>query len=75
MKTRDSIDRIEVGLGMSKIIGEVILDAMSRILTDRIAEESIEVITEMKVMTEAEMGTGLVKGHFLETLEAIEIEL
>ena len=29
----------------------------------------------MKVMTEAEMGTGLEKGHFSETLVMIEIEV
>ena len=44
---------------------------MLGILTDRIVEESIEIITGMKVMTEA--GTGLEKGHFPETLVAIEI--
>ena len=65
-------DRIEVGLGMNKIIGEVILEVMQEILTDKIAEESIEIITEMKVVTEAEMGTGLEKGHFPETLVTIE---
>ena len=43
------------------------------ILTDKIAEESIKIITEMKVMIEAEMGTGLEKGHFPETLVVIEI--
>ena len=42
-------------------------------MTDTVAEESIEIITEMKVMTEAEMGTGLGKGNFPETLVAIEI--
>ena len=35
-------------------------------LTDRIVEESIEIITEMKVMIEA--GTGLEKGHFPEAI-------
>ena len=40
-------------------------------MTDKIAEESIEIITEMKVMTEA--GTGLEKGHFLGAIAAIEI--
>ena len=42
-------------------------------MTDKIAEESIEIITEMKVMAEAEMGTGLEKDHFPETLVVIEI--
>ena len=40
-------------------------------MTHKIAEESIEIITEMKVMTEA--GTCLEKGHFPATLVAIEI--
>ena len=39
-------------------------------MTDRIAEESIEIITEMKVMIEA--GTGLEKGHFPEAITIIE---
>ena len=43
---------------------------MQGILTDKIVEESIEIITGMKVMTEA--GTGLEKGHFPETIAAIE---
>ena len=40
-------------------------------MTDKITEESIEIITEMKVMTEA--GACLEKGHFPETIAAIEI--
>ena len=35
-------------------------------------EESIDTITEMKVMMEVEIATGLGKGHFLESLVAIE---
>ena len=42
-------------------------------MTDKIAEESIEIIIEMKVMTGAKMGTGLGKGHFPEMLVVIEI--
>ena len=53
VETEDNIDRKEVGLGMNKIIGEVNLEEMQEILTDRIVEESIEIITEMKAMTEA----------------------
>ena len=71
LETKDSIDRTEVGLDMNKIIGEVISEVMLGILTDRIVEESIEITTGMKVLTEA--GTGLEKGHFPETLAAIEI--
>ena len=40
-------------------------------MTDRIVEKSIEIITGMKVMTEA--GTDLEKGHFPQTLATIEI--
>ena len=71
VETEDSIDRREVDLDMDKIIGEVISEVMLGTLTDRIVEESTEVITGMKVMAEA--GTGLEKGNFPETLAAIEI--
>ena len=64
VETGDNIDRTEVGLGRNKIIAEVSSEVMQGILTDRIAEESIEIITEMKDMTET--GTGLEKGHFPE---------
>ena len=40
-------------------------------MTDKIAEESIDIITEIKVMTEA--GAGLDIGYFPETIAAIEI--
>ena len=40
-------------------------------MTDKIAEESIEIITGIKVMTET--GTGLEKGHFPEAITTIEI--
>ena len=73
VETGDSIDRMEVGLGMNKILGEETLEVMQGILTDNIAEGRIEIVTEMKVMTEAEMGTGLERGHFPETLVVIEI--
>ena len=42
-------------------------------MTDKIAEEIIEIFTGMKVMTEVE--TGLEKGHFPEAISAIEIEV
>ena len=71
VETEDNIDSTEVGLGTNKIIGEVISEVMPGILTDRIVEESIEIITGMKVMTE--IGTSLEKGCFLGTLAAIEI--
>ena len=40
-------------------------------MIDRIAEDSIETIIEMRVMIEA--GTGQEKGHFPEAMTAIEI--
>ena len=40
-------------------------------MTDRIAEKSIEIILEMKVMIEA--GIGLEKGHFPGAIATIEI--
>ena len=43
-----------------------------KILEDKTVEESIEIATEMKVMAEVEIGTGLEKGHFLKTLVVIE---
>ena len=42
-------------------------------MTDKIAEESTEIITGMKVMTET--GTGLDRGHFPEAITTIEIEV
>ena len=41
-------------------------------MKDKTVEESIEINTEMKVIAEEEIGTGLGKGHFPETLVAIE---
>ena len=70
METEGSIDKTEVGLGINKIIGEEISEEMRGALTDRIAEESIEIITEMKVMIAA--GIGLEKGHFPEAIATIE---
>ena len=37
-------------------------------MKDKIIEESTEITIEMKVMVEVEIGTGLEKDHFLETL-------
>ena len=67
MATEDSIDKMEVGLGMNKIIGEEISEETWEAFTDRIVEESIEIITEMKVTIE--VGTGLEKGHFPEAIK------
>ena len=69
VETEDNIDRIGVGLGLKKIMREIISEVTQGILTDRIAEVSIEIITGIKVMTEA--GTGLEKGHFPEAIIAI----
>ena len=40
-------------------------------MTDRIVEESIEIITEMRIMIEA--GTGLAKGYFPDVITTIGI--
>ena len=40
-------------------------------MTDKTAEDSIEIVTGLKVMTEA--GTGLEKGYFPEAITIIEI--
>ena len=56
---------------MNKIIKEEILEVTQeciKIVKDKIVEESTETIIEMKVMAEVEIGTGLEKDHFLETL-------
>ena len=41
-------------------------------MKDKTVEESTEVTTEMKVIAEVEIGTGIEKGHFLEILVMIE---
>ena len=75
LETGDSIDKIEVDLGMNKIIEEEILEIMQgsiKIMKGKTVEESTQIITEIKVIADIEIGTGLEKGHFLETLVMIE---
>ena len=75
VQTGDSMGKMEVGPDMLKIIGEEMLGVMqgcNKILKEKTVQESIEIVTEMKVMEEVEIGTGLEKGHFLETLVVIE---
>ena len=75
VETGDSIGKVEVDLHMNKITGEESLEVIQghiKTLKDKTVEESIEIITEMKVMAEVEIGTDLGKVHFLETLVAIE---
>ena len=75
VETGDSIDKTEVDLGMHKIIGEEILEVMwecIKTLKEKTGEENTEIIIETKVMAEVEIGTGIEKGHFPETLAAIE---
>ena len=69
--TGDNIDKIEVSLDMNEITGEESSEKTWGALTDRIAEENIETITEMTVMIEA--GTCLEKGYFPEAITTIEI--
>ena len=64
-----SEDKTEVSLDTNKIIGEETSEETWGALTDRVAEDRIRTITEMTGMIEA--GTGLVRGHFLETITTI----
>ena len=60
---------------MTKIIEEVILEVMQgciKIMKDETIEECTEIITEMKVIAELEVGMGLEKDHFLGTSVMIE---
>ena len=76
VETGDNIDKIEVDQGMNKIIEEEILEVMQlciKIFEDKIVDENTEIIIEMKVMAEVEIGTGIEKDHFLETLATEEV--
>ena len=73
--TGHNIDKIEVSQGVNKIREEEILEVRQghiKFLKEKTIEESTEIITEMKVKAEVKIGTGLEKGHFLETLVMIE---
>ena len=59
---------------MSKVIGEIIIGKIQEIMEDKAVEESIEVII-IEVITMVEVGIGLEKGHFPETMTIIEIEV
>ena len=75
VETGDSIIKIEADQDMNKIIEEEILEAMQgciKILKDKPVEESTKITIEVKVIAELEIGTGLGKGHFLETLLMVE---
>ena len=71
VETGDSIDKMEVDQSMDKIIEEEVLKVTQeciKILKDKIVEESTEIIIEMKVMVEVDIGTVLEKDNFPETL-------
>ena len=72
-ETGDNIEKTEAGLGMNKILGEVILEETLEIMVDKTVEENIETAIEMTVMTEA--GTSLERGHFPEIMAIIELEV
>ena len=42
-ETEDNIGKTEAGLGMNKILGEVILEEMLEIMVDKIVEENVEI--------------------------------
>ena len=61
---------------MNKIIEAESLEEMQeciKLLKNKIVEESTEIIIEMNIIIEIEIGTGLGKDHFLETLIAGEM--
>ena len=67
---------LEADQDMNKTTEVEILEVMQKhikILEDKIVEESTEIIIEMTVIAEVEIGTGLEKDHFLETLIAEEM--
>ena len=72
-ETEDNTDKTKVGLGMSKILGEGILEETLEIMVEKTVEENTETAIEMTVMIEA--GTGLEKGHFPESMAIIELEV
>ena len=60
-------EKVEVGQGVNRTIGEKILGAMLghiKILEDRIVQENIEVIIGTRITAEREAEVGLGKGHF-----------
>ena len=52
--TEDSTDKMEVCPDMNKITGEVTLEETCEVMADRTVQKSIEMVIEMKVLTEAE---------------------
>ena len=77
VETGDSTDKIEVDQGKNKIIEKEILGVTQehiKILKDKIVEESTEMIIKM-IMVEVEIGIGLEKDNFLETLVKEEVQV
>ena len=75
VQAENSIDKIEIDQGMTKIIDKVVLEVIQghiKIMKDKTVEESAEIITEMKVIAEVGIGTGLEKDHFQEPSVMIE---
>ena len=74
METGDSIDKTGVRPRYEQNysrgnFGDIV--RTYKMLKDKTVEESTEIIIEMKVIAEVEMGTGLEKDHFLEALVMI----
>ena len=67
----DNSDKAEVETDLSKVTGEII-GKIQEIMEDKTAEESIKVII-IEVVAMIEVGIGLEKGHFSETMTTIEI--
>ena len=73
VETGDSIEKIEVDQGMTKIIENIeVIQEHIKIMKDKTVEESTEIFKEIKVIAEVEIGAGLEKDCFLETLVMIE---
>ena len=62
----------EVDTDLSKVIGEIIIGKIQEIMEDKAVEEGIEVII-IEVIAMIEVGIGLEKGNFAETMTAIEL--
>ena len=72
VEIEDSSGKTEVDTELSRVIGEIILGKIQDIMEDKAVEESIEVII-IEVVVMIEVGIGLEKGHFLETMTVIEL--
>ena len=64
--------KTEAEIDLRKVIGEIILGKIQEIMEDKAAEESMEVII-IEVVVMVEVGIGLERGLFSETMTVIEL--